>query len=463
MTNNPFSDLLTGYRSDCFYGRQQEVTTILQASTGEAPQSHRFHGLTTIGKTTLLRYLADPSGAMKCQHKSLGRYGPGRDGPLVGLYLDLFNTTGDDVLLMLCQKVLGHPELASRIDPVVVAAGVGCQDVTVVRDTLNKAMRAIADANTRLLLCLDHFDRAFESMEIADEWYLRGITQHHGLVIASERSLPELRLNQHISSPLVNSVRPRTLGLLLDQEAVDLVDGTLNRWDKKDDPKVFGAATAFIARVGGRQPYLLALVGQWLLDRINENPELGAKLADQEGDAITARLLPQLEADPAFNELFHMFVTRLDADERQALSALGADRPLNPERGQKAVAGLRQKSLVSSDLLSDRPALFSELFAAYVRRNLPPGRGQTVEQVFAGLTRQDRQVAEYLKARANEMCSFETLLKECWGSPDASRRALEAAILRIRKALREQIGDGWEYIRIVRQRGYQYVPRPDKE
>jgi len=107
--------------------------------------------------------------------------------------------------------------------------------------------------------------------------------------------------------------------------------------------------------------------------------------------------------------------------------------------------------------------VFSELFRRFVlyeyQATQQPGIC-AMGEVTDGLAPLDKKLFDYLKTRPNVICTFEELLQEVWGEPNASKRGLEAAIHRIRNRIKQLDNTGWEYIRNVRGLGYEYRPLP---
>ncbi len=455
--SNPFSSMLVTFDPRNFFGRRLHVKQILQGVSSAEPRSFAVHGIKTIGKTSLLKYLCAPEGARAKYKDALVKYGPGRSGELEIRCFDFYAVEGEAVLPTLYEELMSVEQVRRTVAtfpfPEVESEAIQPQEA---RGKLRQLFHALQDQRVRLVICLDHFDRAFQSMEYDDDVFLRNLTGFHSFIIATERSLPELRRDPRRTSPLLNVLIPRNLGLLTEEEARELI-----RIPAEEASAPFQEAeVTFLLEAAGRQPYLLTIACEFLFDLRIQYPRLDELLPDNE--RVQRQVVMQMEALPAVTELFSLFWERLDEREQETLLKIATDEPVDSEKEQPVLNSLRQKALIYESLEDGKPHAFSGLFRRYVRRQrqiLPRWR---IEEVAESLAPLDRRLFEYLVARPNQVCTFKELLTEIWGTADipAHKRKLEAAIHRVRTRIQEVDGSGWRYIENVRGKGYRYVPRP---
>ncbi len=460
---NPFSSMLIAFDPERFFGRSLYISQIAQGVSALTPRSFVIHGIKTIGKTSLLKYLCDPKGA-RARYPHLW---PQHDlgDRLKILYLDFYAVEGEAVLPTLYEQLVHLEtirEAATRVIPPTGEEVTGPPSPEEAKGRLRQLFRAFHEEKTRLVLCLDHFDSAYRSMKYDDDVFLRSLANLHSFVLATEKKLPELRQDAQRTSPLLNILVPRNLGLLTEAEARELIQTPI----QEPDLRFQEAEIAFLLKNAGRQPYLLTIACEFLFDLRFQYPRIRQLLGDpkQNGQKrkIQQQVLTQMEALPTVTDLFVFFWNRLEEPEQELLRKIAANRgrAIDSEKEQLALNSLRQKALIDDNPEDGRPRIFSELFRRYVLRQTP--RRRSMEEVAETLAPLDRKLFKYLLARPNQVCTFEELLIAVWGDADvaAHKRKLEAAIHRVRTKIEEINGPGWKYIENVRGEGYRYVPKP---
>jgi hypothetical protein len=448
---NPFARLLVSFEPQMFIGRALDVRTILLGVSSDEPRSFALHGVRTIGKTTLLKFLAHEHGARDRYRSTLVHYGVGGDRTLKCVYINTYQLDGSAVLRAIYDELLR----LGLIRPADEDLSADNAEQTLLKETLLTQLRAkYYNAKERLVICLDHFDKAFSSLKLADDAFLRSLTNYQSFVFATEQRLAELRRDSNYVSPLVNVLSPRTIGLLTETEAFELVE----------KPAAKAAApfsreeAQFLVALGGRQPYLLATLCDQYFAMRSENPELSGLLPELR---TRQHVLAQVEASAPVEELFKFFWGLLtdgqetSSREQETLFRIATGQEVNLDRDKVAINRLLQLALIYDNLEAGRYCVFAELFGNYVRRSLGTG----IAQLGESLAPLDRRLFEYLLERPNQVCSIEELFNEVWGSASTNKRPLEAAIHRIRSKIQE-FDAGWDYIQNVRGQGYQYVPKP---
>lgn len=455
---NPFAQMLVARQPEQFFGRRADLEPILQGVSGREPRSFSIQGVKTIGKTSLLNYVCNPLGALANYAYVLGEYGSRGSGmELEFCFFDFYTVSGEGVLATLYAGLLQSEKLRQYASGMPAAEQLAREKKAEIRKALLGLCRELKEKRLRVVICLDNFDKAFQSLEYEDDIFLRSLTYDQAFILATEKSLAELRQDPRRTSPLVNILFQRNIGLLSEQEARQLLtvptEGTQAAFTPNE--------VDFLLRVAGRQPYLLTIGAEFLYNLHLQYPNLQEIIP--KGSPAWEQVKSQMGALPAVTEICTLFWNYLSAEERQALSFMARSGERNPEATRPALGSLRQKALVDVDLQTGRFTLFSELFKEFVLQKEQPVRRQGIQEIIEDLSSLDRRLMEYLLAHPNQVCTFEDLLSAVWDDPQASKRALEAAVHRIRTRIQDIEGAGWEYIKNVRRKGYMYTPRPSSD
>jgi hypothetical protein len=439
---NPFARLLVSFEPQMFFGRALDARTILLGVSSDEPRSFALHGVRTIGKTTLLKFLAHEHGGRMRYRNALVHYGVGRERGLTWVYINAYQLEGSAVVRTIYEELLRLGLIAVPEDDRV------WQDGALLKETLLAQLRAkYHSGKERLVICLDHFDKAFSTLKLSDDGFLRSLTNYQSFIIATERPLAEARDDNSYVSPLVNVLSPRALGLLTRAEAHELVQKPA-----ADADVAFSAEEVhLLVELGGRQPYLLATLCDQYIALHSENPELSDLLVEAR---VRQHVMARMESAAPVEELFNFFWSLLN-DEKDTLFKIATGQDVDLDREKAALNRLLQLSLIYDNLEAGRYCVFAELFRSYIRRNHQTG----IVQVADSLPPLDRRLFEYLLERPHRICPIDELFAEVWGSASTNKRPLEAAIHRIRSRIHE-LDPGWDYIQNVRGQGYQYVPKP---
>ncbi|MCK6630101.1 MAG: winged helix-turn-helix domain-containing protein [Anaerolineae bacterium] len=458
---NPFALMLVSLTPEYFFGRQADIELILEGVSAIEPRSFSIHGIKTIGKTSLLKYLCDPKGARVKYGANLLNYGLNSLTELEFVYVDCYGVDNSIKMFNAVYRELqklgvhqGKEIIQNSINTFPIFES-DLENKPKIKQNLGKVLEDLRAKNTRLVICLDHFSRAFYNLENEDHLFLRSLTREQSFIIATEKSLPEIR-GHGLESPLFGVLMPRNIGLLLDNEARELIQNPTKQMDFTFTPPEI----EFLLKTAGCQPYLLTKACEFLFNLLNRYAEVRKELPKNERMQQQVRL--EMEVLPAIAELFPLFWDQLEPNQRETLSKIAlAEGSVDLETEQPALNTLRRKSLIYHHLLEGKYYVFSELFRAYVLRQNQPRRKDSIEEISAGLARIDRKLFEYLVARPNQICKFDELLNEVWGDSTTTKRSMEAAIHRLRTVLQRVEGNKWGYIRNVRGIGYQYMPKQE--
>jgi len=455
-TCNPFSRMLIGVDPDRFYGRETEVDLILQGVCAPEPQSFSLQGIRAMGKTALLKYLCHPDGALRRRRDDF--YGAS-DGPgkVVPLYIDCYGLAGDDIFAPLLKAI--QPAAQTDRPPRSDVAGPLAASKVRTKEGIAEAMRACAEGGVRLVVCLDHFDRAYASLSHEDDSFLRALTGGvdpsggQAFVLATERLMSSLKKNPLETSPLFPVLMHRPIGLLPEPAARRLIT----------EPALAGGVrftdrdVAFLLDAGGRHPKLLTLCAEYLFDRRRQAPQ-AAEVLPASAEARRWAAI-EIAARPAVAELFRLYLGRLSDAEREVLTRIATGATPDAAGDFPVLAALSRQSMVYVDPREVRYRLFSDLFRDELLSGTPAVKTVSLAAVRDGLTPLDRRLWDHLQARPDQVCGFDELRAAVWGNPGASKRGLDAAIHRLRERIAGVAGDDWDYVQNVRGKGFKYVPR----
>lgn len=456
-SRNPYTAMLLTYHPSSVFGWENEIISMLQVITAPEPNGHALYGLPAVGKTTLLKFLKDKNGAIRRYEEFLqSEYQPGGGRQLLFVYLNFHRYSDEDSLFHMMRDAL-EEELHQQhieIDPSFTNDSLE-RGVLVMQ--LRAYLAALKNAGYRVVYLLDDFDVPLvKYIDDDDDRLLRTLCDDAALIIATEVPISELRPDLGASSPLLGILRPEAIGLISEQAARQLIREPAQRSGVQFTPE----EETFLIGVAGRHPFLLTTACEIYYDMRIEYPELSRLL--QKTDT-RARLLTQfiyrLAGLPHVDHLLLRLWGRLDQEERRALHAM-AQGFTNAIVGHVA-ARIINKGLAFWDLKSGAYRVFCQLFEGFVRQQYHLSEAPTEPAQEHTLTPPvnippiDRALLRYFLSNANKVLTFDELLDAVWEDSDKSKRALEAAVHRLRRSL----GPG-EQIKNIRGKGYKFVIEP---
>lgn len=482
---NPYLPMLGSYSADNFVGRREVVSSLVQAVTGRIMGSRLVRGIRTIGKTTLLHYLADPNGALEHYKDDIGPdfsdvgrnnllwvYVPfeGEQVQRVQRFKPSLPVTLGKLLRTLHTEIQRyaeeHPD--SSVGSLIPSTDRD-SDLTADLDLagcygeLQKLLTQLARRGVRVVFLLDDLDEVLADVTKLEEGFARTL-QTRAIFVVGMR-----KLASNIDSSFLNPTVVYDLGLLNPADATELLLRPLKNTNKS----LRKTDITFLLDVAGRQPYLLTAAAAIYLP-FRDIMQL---------DSAT-------ELHPATVEQSFIQALRRQPNVRRALDTLWDEVTSEPDSGparrllhQYAIAEaqgepvLRQDAVYFNLLLEleergliaiedGRPKVFSRLFAQYVRERYPkwgqqvhPTREQFTAAIQTLLGPKDNKLFSYLAAQPGKLCTHGELLAEVWGITDlAQRRPLDASVNRLRRVL-EGLDPGWQYIENEHGEGFRFRPR----
>jgi DNA-binding winged helix-turn-helix (wHTH) protein len=247
--------------------------------------------------------------------------------------------------------------------------------------------------------------------------------------------------------------------IVLGMPADELAQQAMQLWAKEDGADLDQAEKEFILAQAGRHPALLQAATH-LVVRVASGAPIGSRVQ------ALGLARDRLESDSAIRSECAKLWAQLPPLEQDALLNLLA----NVETPR--MIGQTQAELVAKGILvdADPPRIFSELFAAYVRRQRKmrqPAQAGVWVDVDAGevwidgehvpsLTDLEYRLLLLLYGRSNKICDKYQIVEAVWGQDyidEVDDARIEKLISRLRSKLERDAANP-KYLLTVRGRGY---------
>lgn len=438
-----------------FFGRiailQDLVHGVLAPSQ---PLDYSLVGPKMIGKSRMLKFLADDDGPLKGDDYRAWRPAAFKDGQnvLVGHFdcmwpeaLAHLTHFLSDQLKQQIQQVSG---LKMNWPSIERASSPGLQ--------IGLMVQQLEREEIRLVLLLDNFDSVLRSNSITPDIIneLRPLTNVLGLIVATEQPLHDIN-PVLAASPLFNVMHQHFVGLLEPGIARDWLTAYHDRLAMSAELQ------DNLLRLTGGHPYLLARVNDVIT-------ELGPIAADQ--SEIGSQHLPLIElrlaehGRPLFENIWRRLHTLPGESALPVVNRLmQGPLPIGalPAAQTATLNWLINQAIVR--LSQNQAAIFSPLFARFFQEQIEPQPPTETALpiinpvILNSLAPKEAQLLHYFQHNYNVPVSFDELLTEIWEQPDASPRRVQEAVRRLRLQLKKQkppLG----VIKSERGVGYRFVP-----
>lgn len=452
-----------------FVGRQRVVSEIVRGVLAPQPQSFSLVGPKLVGKSQLIKYLADEDGPLLGDAFAAERPAAFRDGrSIIVTWVDCdWQDAQADLIGWIYARLLDQVRREGDL-PInwqrVEAQGSDSRRIW-------RLARDLKEQDLRLVLLLDNFDRVFESQLISadamDE--LRPLTLELALLVATEQPLHDLD-RELAASPLFNVMTQLFLGLLEPPVAREWVLSYAEEF-----PAVTTLAEELVT-LTGMHPFLLRRLGEILLEVRQMLP----------GDVDKTMLLSLLRLRLAEHArlLFETHWRRLQVLPARLSAAAVQTVIRRLARGGLALSEVTMEQASALNWLINQAMvicggaqlgyqLFTPLFSEFLLRRLEQSERAANEEASpaAGLpqgpapraadleqfTKTEASLLRYFQTHRNQTVSTEQLLAEVWKRPDATNRRVQEAIRRLRLHL-EAADPPIGAIENDRGRGYRFVP-----
>jgi DNA-binding winged helix-turn-helix (wHTH) protein len=450
---NPYLQLSMVFDPDTFYGSSKLVSFLLGTVSESRPIAPiELLALPGMGKSTLLRFLAHPRGALALEKYRYHLKTPFQEEPqrlfpvLVEfrllpldehpfLYLYEHFQRAYPAYRLRAQEALGRelPKLTQRSTSGSPADAI---------DLLKNDIRKLAEQGIRPILLLDDFDIAFTFKNVTRDLTtrLRPLRDFVGFIMAMERPLHVVN-REAAGSPFFQNTPLLRLGGLTDDEARQLIEKPARDAGKPFPPD----AVKFILQHTDGHPYLIILGGRALW---NTRKLLG--LLDGEDIPLSeeqqAVLYGHLEEE--FARPFQLYWEKLEPNERDTLRVLSqkGDHKFLGKGHYKVLPALLELGLVKYTTKTNPQGsyeLFSPLFGDFLATvaELPQANPVRQENLDLSLTGFEAQLYEYLRRHAGRVSTYEELWRDVWDQPivdldnDQMRRRMQVTVSRLRPKL----------------------------
>jgi hypothetical protein len=443
-----------------FLERKRTVETIVQGVLSPyQPLDYALIGAKFMGKSRVLRHLADPNGPLRGRDYEDLRPPQFKDGQRVFVMLYDCNwpdaQTPGKFMDFIVERLIRHlrrdetttflkwDEIEQEVKPV---------------SKLRRIAQQIRAEGYRLVLLLDNFDTILMNNIITLEELneLRPLTHELALVVTSEQPLHDVN-QKLIASPLFNVMDQLFLGLIDQEAARDWLKHYVERFHEGEEllddlveltgghPYLLAHAMDILHEVSGMLPPGTTVSRQHL-------PLIRLRLAEH-GRFVFETLAKKIDASSVANlkELVSLLIAG-------PISMTAVDPRLTP-----ALNWMFNQAMVAYTDGGYR--LFSPLFREYLASQMDIELPQTsaiapaldMERFLDRLTPQESALLRYFWEHKNQVIPAETLLREVWGQPNASPRRVQEGIRRLRQRL-EQASPPVGRIDNERSRGYRFVP-----
>ncbi len=450
---NPYTPMLLTFSPENFHGRETEIINIIRVITARNPDSYAIYGLRTVGKTTLLKYLMAPDGALHDYEDYVAPdYRPGGKSRLLFVYISFHQyQVGYGVIRTLAENL--RDVLRQHDHPAQYNIGDEPAPREKMIEMLRMALDDLRDDHVRVVFLMDDFDAALAVVDDEDDRLLRVLSDLSVLIITTESPISQLRPDLGRTSPLLGILRPEALSTMNDQSARELLTTPLAEVNATLTEKELN----FLINVAGRMPYLLLSAGELYFNMRQEYPEMTEIIADKHAtETLREQFVQRLLGWPHIDDVMNRLWRYLKPEEQKALLRLiNARRPEELVGLEVTLSRLATMGLTVLDIKQGGYRPFGLILVRFLQQ-LPDEKpiSSAEHPILNNLSPLDSRLLTYFLKHPNTVCRFETLQTEVWDDGSGSKRALEAAVHRIRQLLPKG-----EAIRNVRGKGYTYVQK----
>ena len=455
---NPFRTMLLKFNPRRVYGWEREIISILQVVTGHDPHSHAIYGIRAIGKSTLLKFLRHPEGAMRRYRNLVDEdYATGRR-QILWIYINFHQFTEQTSVLQVMHQHF-YRELTTKtnldeneLEDYSPQTALQKRDVAaLIRQMLQWLDK---DHRMRVVFLMDDFDIPLmsDSIRPEDDHLLRTISDFASLIIATDEPISQINPEITKASPLLGILRPERIGLINENAARRLICEPM----ESTGETFLALEENMLLMIAGCHPFLLTMtcdtyfeMRQGLVDieKIFEKPASRKGIAD--------RLMNKLLVEPGITNVLNLIWNK-----HKSLQPILVEMAKEQDNGfiGSQAARLEVYSMAYLDVRAGGYRIFGRLFAAFVRLQAAHAHrhdadyDNALQDLMMNLSPIDRSVLEYLVKRKNTVCTFQELIDSVWDDENGTKRALEAAVHRLRRSV-----PGGHQIKNIRGEGYKYI------
>jgi hypothetical protein len=450
--DNPFLQLPQRFDPSNYHGAEAWANLAVQSISSTPSRSMELIGLPGMGKSYLLRYLADPEGALLRNTNVLQP--PFRENPsnIFPLFVEfkllpsgthpfvyMFKRFRDEFVKSRAFSDLPLFDSIKTVEP--NSPG---QATAILEDILLK----LNGNGVRTAFLFDDFHLAFKLLSLEETTRLRPWREAASFILTTERRLDKVN-SEAAGSPFFQTLQVIPFGGLPIAAARNLVSEPADEagWPFHEDDIEFA-----INRADGH-PLLLILAGRAIWDSRNSLSPTPSQEISVSGE-YPAMLIGRMKE--WFFPVFKMYWEHLDPEEQHALRSSVGLEPSAPSH-DRALAFLQQLGIVKFDPNRGKYKPFSPLLSEYLKENQIRMQRQKAGR-NAGI---ESNLFNYLHRNMNRPTSFVELSREVWGErirneeiDEVLKRRIQVAVSRLRKKLQES---GKGDVVSIRAEGYQLV------
>lgn len=443
-----------------FFGRRAIMADLVPGLLAPSqPLDFSLVGPKMIGKSRLLKYLADETGPLRGPDQHGWRPERFRDGYniIVGHYDCDWPAAKAHLTEFICQRLSAQLEEETHRHLNLDWSRIN--SATSPGQRIGQMVHQLDQLQIRLILLLDNFDHVLRSEHVTPDMVneLRPLTNELGLVVATEEALHDL--NQTIAaSPLFNVMHQHFVGLLEPGGAQIWLDAYQGRIDFTP------AVGAKLLEMAGGHPFLMARVNDILMEIKSLMPDVSRIDMDQI-PLISLRLAEYGRQlfEINWHKLNEMTGLQVKPLVHQLIQAPIPIEQL-PAEQITSLNWLINQAIVSYQ--NNAYQLFSPLFQKFLINKEQKGKFESTpkaaitirpNEIYNQLTPKEADLLRYFEANSHSVISVETLLAEVWQQPEASPRRVQEAIRRLRNSL-NSFNPPIGVIENERGEGYRYVP-----
>ncbi len=436
-------------------GRAQDVAAIRSHALGGACVS--LVGISNLGKTALMRQLCEPSAQNKRGAFVYVDCNAMPERTARAFFIAIWRALAEK--LQTCCDDRAAITRAQNLNDEIIRA----DDTTAFTYNFERGLALALDYLPHpLILALDDFDEAYQSLEPQTFLNLRAHKDRYGdalaYIAATNREFARLPMSRE-QGELVELLAPHIHYLSFMTR--DDTRKFCARFAALENVTFSDADIAFVYANADGHPGLVQAVCTAL------GNVTGAPTRNPHQDRVIHQVVqPNLATDANVRVECNKIWQDLDADEQSALLNLERIAETDPAR-----RGLRAKSIVRGS--DEEPVIFSRLFADFVRRQQlaqqPHARGVYVD-VDAGaafvngkrveeLTDLEYRLLTFLYGKMDRVCDKYSIVENVWGQQfidEVDDARIEKLVSRVRAKI-EPDATKPRYLVSVRGRGYKLV------
>ena len=338
--------------SRLFVGRKREVAEICEAIAASASVS--IIGERRVGKSSLLKYLADPSVEQK-NGLDISRY--------IFSYFDFLgypSMTPGELWQQLLTEIISHvsnPTIIDEVRDLLSQPGIQLAH-------LELFLKRLKEFQLNWVIIFDEFDTAAANPNFDQAFFggLRNLSKYDiSYIIASHRTLSELQYahSEAIVSPFFNIFRKITLGGFTPDEVETLIHGSLENTDvffTSDDLQ-------FLDSLSDSHPFFLQMAAYFLFDAYRFNYLKNGSVdyqwvRDRVWDNSTEHFRYYWDESEAGEKMILATLSLFDSDELKRFR-------LYPSSDDPMLRRLYDRVLMVNDG-ENKPRIFSTLFSEWI-------------------------------------------------------------------------------------------------